>query len=128
MIVVAYDPGANSSVFFVTESPVHLTTWHQPWSTWEVLPFLVWQPIIDIDVPLVSGVTLPEASERRAGIGYVHQGILRTAERQAFCAPVNDPHHHLYLCPPDSAEFRRHIAFRDYLRFRPERCQGPTRT
>jgi GrpB-like predicted nucleotidyltransferase (UPF0157 family) len=41
------------------------------------------------------------------------------SEREAFFAPVNDPPHHLYVCPPCSAEFRRHIAFRDYLRAHP---------
>lgn len=34
-------------------------------------------------------------------------------------ALANDPPHHLYVCPPCSAEFRRHIAFRDYLRAHP---------
>ena len=28
--------------------------------------------------------------------------------------------HHLYVCPQDSAELKRHIAFRDYLRTHPE--------
>jgi GrpB-like predicted nucleotidyltransferase (UPF0157 family) len=42
------------------------------------------------------------------------------SEREAFFAPVNDPPHHLYVCPPCSAEFRRHIAFRDYLRAHPK--------
>jgi len=27
--------------------------------------------------------------------------------------------HHLYVCPSDSPELRRHIAFRNYLRSRP---------
>ena len=28
--------------------------------------------------------------------------------------------HHLYVCPEDSPELKRHLAFRDYLRTRPE--------
>ena len=31
--------------------------------------------------------------------------------------------HHLYVCPKGSAELRRHIAFRDYLRSCPEAAQ-----
>jgi GrpB-like predicted nucleotidyltransferase (UPF0157 family) len=27
---------------------------------------------------------------------------------------------HLYVCPPDSPELRRHLAFRDFLRAHPE--------
>ena len=27
--------------------------------------------------------------------------------------------HHLYVCPSDSKELKRHIAFRDYLRIHP---------
>ena len=28
--------------------------------------------------------------------------------------------HHLYVCPEDSAELKRHLAFRDYLRSHPD--------
>ncbi|MCR4941034.1 MAG: GrpB family protein [Treponemataceae bacterium] len=28
--------------------------------------------------------------------------------------------HHLYLCPKDSRELKRHLSFRDYLRKHPE--------
>ena len=28
--------------------------------------------------------------------------------------------HHLYVCPKDSEELRRHVTFRDYLRSHPE--------
>ena len=28
--------------------------------------------------------------------------------------------HHLYVCPRDSEELKRHIAFREYLRSHPE--------
>ena len=61
-------------------------------------------------------MTLSAAIKRLASLGYIHQGNLGIPEREAFRAPVNDPPHHLYVCPPSSAEFRRHMAFRDYLR------------
>jgi GrpB-like predicted nucleotidyltransferase (UPF0157 family) len=84
------------------------------------VPDLPAKPIIDIDVLLKSEPMLPTAVERLATLGYVHRGNLGIPEREAFFAPVNDPPHHLYVCPPCSAEFRRHIAFRDYLRAHPK--------
>jgi GrpB-like predicted nucleotidyltransferase (UPF0157 family) len=83
------------------------------------VPDLVGKPIIDIDVLLRSETMLSAAIEALASLGYVHRGTLGIPEREAFFAPVDDPPHHLYLCPPSSAEFRRHVAFRDYLRAHP---------
>jgi GrpB-like predicted nucleotidyltransferase (UPF0157 family) len=80
------------------------------------VPGLAAKPIIDIDVLLASELALPMAIERLVSRGYVYQGNLGIPEREAFAALVNDPPHHLYVCPPHSAELRRHIAFRDYLR------------
>jgi len=80
------------------------------------VPGLVAKPIIDIDVLLAYEMMLPEAIERLASIGYIHRGDLGILEREAFRAPAGDPPHHLYVCPPSSGEFRRHLAFRDYLR------------
>lgn len=84
------------------------------------VPDLAAKPIIDIDVLLASETMLPAAIERLASLGYVHQGNLGIPEREAFLAPANDPPHHLYVCPPCSTEFRRHMAFRDYLRAHPK--------
>jgi GrpB-like predicted nucleotidyltransferase (UPF0157 family) len=83
------------------------------------VPCLAAKPIIDMDVLLASQAMLPAAIDRLASLGYVHQGDLGIPEREAFLAPAGDPPHHLYVCPPHSAEFRRHIAFRDYLRTHP---------
>lgn len=80
------------------------------------VPGLAAKPIIDIDVLLISADALPTAIDRLATIGYLHQGNLGIAEREAFLAPQGSFPHHLYVCPPDSIEFRRHLAFRDYLR------------
>jgi GrpB-like predicted nucleotidyltransferase (UPF0157 family) len=87
------------------------------------VPNLPAKPIIDIDVLLASETMLPAAIERLASIGYVHRGDLGVPEREAFYAPANDPPHHLYVCPPQSAEFRRHVAFRDYLRAHPREAK-----
>jgi GrpB-like predicted nucleotidyltransferase (UPF0157 family) len=84
------------------------------------VPDLAAKPIIDIDVLLASEMMLPAAIERLASSGYSHRGNLGIPEREAFFAPASDPPHHLYVCPPGSAEFRRHVAFRDYLRAHPK--------
>jgi GrpB-like predicted nucleotidyltransferase (UPF0157 family) len=84
------------------------------------VPGLAAKPIIDIDVLSASETMLPAAIERLSSLGYVHRGNLGIPEREAFLAPANDPPHHLYVCPPCSAEFRRHVAFRDYLRAHPK--------
>jgi GrpB-like predicted nucleotidyltransferase (UPF0157 family) len=84
------------------------------------VPGLAAKPTIDIDVLLASETMLSAAIERLASIGYIHRGNLGVPGREAFFAPANDPPHHLYVCPPCSAEFRRHVAFRDYLRAHPK--------
>lgn len=74
------------------------------------------KPVIDIDVVIPSEAVLPDAIARLATLGYVHQGDLGVAGRAAFGSPADLPAHHLYLCVCDNAEYRRHVAFRDYLR------------
>jgi GrpB-like predicted nucleotidyltransferase (UPF0157 family) len=84
------------------------------------VPGLAAKPIIDIDVLLRSAAELPLAIIRLASLGYEHRGDLGIPGREAFRTPPDDFPHHLYLCPPDSQEYRRHIAFRDHLRTHPE--------
>ena len=83
------------------------------------VPDLAAKPIINTDVLLACETMLPAAIERLASLGYIHRGNLGIPEREAFLAPANDAPHHLYVCPPSSAEFQRHMAFRDYLRAHP---------
>jgi GrpB-like predicted nucleotidyltransferase (UPF0157 family) len=80
------------------------------------VPGLAAKPIIDIDVLLKSTTDLPLVIQRLACIGYVHRGDLGVAGREAFYAPPGSPKHHLYVCPPESREYRRHLALRDFLR------------
>lgn len=48
--------------------------------------------------------------------GYEYRGNLGVSGREAFGAKPDDFSHHLYVCPPDSREYRRHVAFRNHLR------------
>ena len=45
-----------------------------------------------------------------------------TSAREAFKYDGKEhlQKHHLYVCPQDSAEFNRHVAFRNHLRSNPE--------
>src|SRR5580692_4218731 len=88
------------------------------------VPGLAAKPIIDIDVLLTSESMLPEAIERLARLGYVHQGDLGIPEREAFLTPAGAPAHHLYVCPLHSRDFQRHVGFRDYLRAHPTEAKA----
>jgi GrpB-like predicted nucleotidyltransferase (UPF0157 family) len=61
---------------------------------------------------------LEEAVSALGAIGYRHEGDLGIAGREAFKYDGKEHlrKHHLYVCPEDSPELKRHIAFRDYLR------------
>lgn len=83
------------------------------------VPGLAAKPIIDMDVVISSRTDLTDVIARMAGIGYRHEGDLGVAGREAFFPPPGLPAHHLYVCSADSAELRRHLAFRDYLRRHP---------
>lgn len=80
------------------------------------VPGLAAKPIIDLDVLLDSAASLSEAITRLGTLGYQHRGDLGVPGREAFRSPSNDSPHHLYVHGPGSREFRRHVAFRDYLR------------
>ena len=80
------------------------------------------KPIIDIDVVIENSSKLNEVIDKLADIGYIHEGNLGIEDREAF-GYENKNHlmlHHLYVCPKNSKELKRHIAFRDYLKNHPE--------
>ena len=80
------------------------------------------KPIIDIDVLLPDAAVFSAVAERLAAIGYYHAGDQGIRDREVF-KYENKPHlrkHHLYVCPPRSAEYHRHITFRDHLRSHPD--------
>ena len=80
------------------------------------VPGLAAKPVIDIDVLLRSASDLPLVIRRLADLGYEHRGDLGVIEREAFRTKPDDFSHHLYVCPPDSQEYHRHVAFRNHLR------------
>jgi GrpB-like predicted nucleotidyltransferase (UPF0157 family) len=84
------------------------------------VPGLAAKPVIDIDILLTFATDLPLVIHKLASLGYAHRGDLGIAGREAFRIPPGYFPHHLYVCPPGSEEYNRHIAFRNYLRTHPE--------
>lgn len=82
------------------------------------------KPIIDIDVVIKDYDNFEDVKSRLGRLGYHHEGDLGIKCREAFRYDEKPEFmtHHLYVCPQDSDELKRHIAFRDYLRtYREER-------
>ena len=80
------------------------------------------KPCIDIDVVIRDYSVFDAVVQKLDAIGYIHEGDLGIKDREAF-KYADKPHlmlHHLYVCPQDSEELRRHITFRDFLRKNPE--------
>lgn len=80
------------------------------------------KPIIDLDVVISDYSVLPQVIEKLKEIGYEYEGNLGIEGREAF-SYEGEPElmlHHLYVCPKDSPELKRHITFRDYLRTHPD--------
>ena len=80
------------------------------------------KPIIDIDVVIKDYSGLENAISALGKIGYQHEGNLGIAGREAFKYDGKEHlrKHHLYVCPEDSPELKRHIEFRDYLKTHPD--------
>ena len=80
------------------------------------------KPIIDIDVVIKDYSMLDAVISALERIDYHHEGNLGIAGREAFKyeGKTHLRKHHLYVCPRDSEELKRHIAFREYLRSHPE--------
>ena len=80
------------------------------------------KPCIDIDVIIRDYSNFDAVVQKLGAIGYIHEGDLGIKDREAF-KYSDKPHllrHHLYVCPQDSQELRRHITFRDFLRSNPQ--------
>ena len=80
------------------------------------------KPIIDIDIVIKDYSVFDTVVEKLSSLGYIHEGNLGIKDREAFDyqGDADLPKHHLYVCPAFSAELKRHLAFRDYLRTHPE--------
>ena len=90
------------------------------------VPGLCAKPCIDIDVVIEDYSVFDRVVAKLADIGYIHEGDLGIKDREAF-KYTDKPHllnHHMYVCPKYSAELRRHITFRDYLRNHPEAAKA----
>ncbi len=76
------------------------------------------KPIIDIDIVIESYDKFEDVKFRLKSIGYYHEGDLGIKDREAFAYNQKNEFmtHHLYVCPRNSEELKRHIVFRDYLR------------
>ncbi|MCR5005867.1 MAG: GrpB family protein [Clostridiales bacterium] len=87
------------------------------------------KPIIDIDVIIKDNTALENVVSALGEIGYRHEGNLGIVGREAFKYDGKEHlrKHHLYVCPKDSPELKRHIAFRDYLRTHPEAAREYSR-
>lgn len=93
------------------------------------VPGMAAKPVIDIDVVIKDYSLLEEAVCRLGRLGYQHEGDLGIKGREAFRYEGKEhlKKHHLYVCPQDSPELKRHIAFRDYLRAHPEAAEEYSR-
>ena len=87
------------------------------------------KPIIDIDVVIKDYTGLENAISALGKIGYQHEGNLGITGREAFKYDGKEHlrKHHLYVCPEDSPELKRHIAFRDYLQTHPDAAREYSR-
>ena len=86
------------------------------------VPGLAAKPIIDIDVVIEDESKLKAVIGALEKIGYQYEGNLGIPGREAFGyeGKTHLMEHHLYVCPANSPELRRHLSFRDYLRGHPE--------
>ena len=87
------------------------------------VPGLAAKPIIDIDIVYDEVVPFAAIQSALEQLGYYHNGNQGIAGREVFkrssLAQVHEVldriSHHLYVCPANSPELRRHIMFRDAL-------------
>ncbi len=76
------------------------------------------KPIIDFDIVIESYEIFPALVERLGELGYVHDGDGDISQRERFRREYPDEFmaYHMYVCPKDSKELKRHLTLRDYLR------------
>ncbi|GHU94627.1 hypothetical protein FACS1894208_06020 [Clostridia bacterium] len=85
------------------------------------VPGLAAKPILDVDIEIADMSVFPQIKAQLAKLGYRHEGDYGIEGREAFKYDDSEfMTHHLYVCPSDSAELRRHLRFRDYLRSHPD--------
>jgi GrpB-like predicted nucleotidyltransferase (UPF0157 family) len=87
------------------------------------IPNLAAKPIIDVDIIIDNYQSFDAVKSRLESIGYLHAGDQGIANREVFKRDKLLNHkvldsitHHLYVCPIDSEELKKHLLFRDFLR------------
>ena len=85
------------------------------------VPRLTAKPIIDFDIEIASMDIFPDIKNRLEKIGYQHAGDYGITGREVFKRETPDDfmEYHMYVCPSDSIELKRHLKLRDYLRASP---------
>ena len=85
------------------------------------VPGMSAKPIIDLDL-VIKRADWEKVKAQLEERGYIHQGDPGIKDHESF--DLRDetikaalPEHHLYVTPKDSEELKRHIAFREYLKF-----------
>lgn len=91
------------------------------------VPGLAAKPIIDMDIVYKTEQDFWHIKHALEQLGYYHNGNQGIPDRAVFKRILNSNHpildqipHHLYACPEESLELKRHLLFRDYLRLHPE--------
>lgn len=79
------------------------------------------KPIIDLDIEIESMGVFPALLTRLERLGYSHKGDYGIPGREVIKRDRADDfmQYHMYVCPSDSPELKRHLVFRDYLRSHP---------
>ncbi len=84
------------------------------------VPGMTAKPIIDL-ILVIESQDFGELKELLAERGYYHEGDQGIKDREVFKLKDTSiisliPRHHLYVCPEHSAELKKEIAFREFLR------------
>ncbi|WP_291725664.1 GrpB family protein [Bernardetia sp.] len=89
------------------------------------VPNLAAKDIIDIDIVYFdeADTTFQKVKEDLVKRGYYHNGNQGIEDREVFKREKENADeildkisHHLYVCPSDSEELKRHLLFRNFLR------------
>ncbi|ODJ47799.1 hypothetical protein BFR40_02820 [Brochothrix thermosphacta] len=85
------------------------------------------KPIIDIDIVIEDYSKFEAVKMGLEFLGYEYEGDLGIKGREAFSYEIDQKNqfmeHHIYVCPKNSAELKRHVVFRDHLRKHQSDCQ-----
>ena len=85
------------------------------------VPGLAAKPILDLQVSVVAMAPQERYVEPLERLGYLFVPLAESPDYHFFALPRERPRtHHLHVCAAGSANERRHLAVRDFLRAHPE--------